>query len=120
MGHHTDEQDNKKTTPTSNIAPGTPLWYDSSAGKHHQKDFGPGYDSHDPVGLHKGSFIKGNSVDRFGEIGFRYDKLPTGHGEVFEIVIDRKGGVKSDQAVVISIDRDPLRDGVDYLSLIHI
>ena len=114
MGHHDEPKDNKKTTPTSDIAPGSPLWYASATGVHHQKDFGPGYDSHDPVGLHKGTFIKGNSVDRFGEIGFRFDKQNGGHGQIMEILIDRKGGVKTDQTVVIGIDRDPLGDGVDY------
>ena len=106
MGHHTDEQDNKKSTPTSDIAPGSPLWYASAQGIHHQKDFGPGYDSHDPVGLHKGKAIAGNAITRFGKFSFKPTMSVTGteHGEIIDMPILRTEGSKGEWTVVISAD----------------
>ncbi len=36
-------QDNKKSTDTSDIAPGAPIWFRASSGVHNNRDAGHGY-----------------------------------------------------------------------------
>ena len=107
MGHHDEPKDNKESTPTSDIAPGSPLWYAAATGVHHQKDFGPGYDQHDPVGLHKGGYPQGAAITRFGKFSFKQTMSVVGseHGEVIDLPILRTEGNRGEWTVIISADK---------------
>lgn len=86
-----DRKDNKKSTPTSDLTPGEPLW---NKRDHTQKSFGQGYDWHEPVSLMKGSVESGNSLIRYGKFSFKRSMKTTGtsHGRVIDIPILRTEG----------------------------
>jgi hypothetical protein len=96
-------QDNKNSTPTSDIAPGEPLWIPQN---HDQESSGQGYDHHDPISLLKGSKQLGNAITRFGKFGFKPSMNVHGedHGKVFKIPILREEGSKGEWKVVIKQD----------------
>ena len=103
-------KDNKKSTPTSNISPGEPLWNDPP---HDQESYGPGYDNHDPVSLLKGDvrnrgggYVSGNPLTRFGLFTLPQGKYFTKHGEVVQIKILRKGGSKGEFVFDMQLDRE--------------
>jgi hypothetical protein len=102
-------QDNKNSTPTSNIAPGEPLWIPQN---HDQESSGQGYDHHDPVSLLKGNITEeggyesGNALTRFGTFTLEQDKFFTRHGSIFDIKILRKGGSKGTYTFVLEVDRE--------------
>ena len=97
-------KDNKKSTPTSSIAPGSPLW---NAPQHSQKSYGQGYDHNDPVSLLKGTYSDGTSITRFGKFGFKKSFAVHGenHGTVFNIPILREEGAQGTWEIVISQDK---------------
>ena len=64
-------QDNKKSTDTSKIAPGAPIWYRAASGIHNNRDAGHGYSAQDPIPLSKGLYNIGSAITRFGKIGFK-------------------------------------------------
>tara|TARA_R110000851_G_scaffold52364_12_gene124673 strand:+ start:6169 stop:8577 length:2409 start_codon:yes stop_codon:yes gene_type:complete len=102
-------QDNKNSTPTSNIAPGEPLWIPQN---HDQESFGPGYDHHDPISLLKGNitneggYESGNALTRFGTFTLEQNKFTTRHGSILDLKILRKGGSKGEYTFVMEVDRE--------------
>ena len=114
-------QDNKKSTDTSDIAPGAPIWFRAASGIHNNRDAGHGYSAHDPVSLTSGDtrvtgggYESGAASTRFGEITFVADDVLTSIGNVVEIPIERRGGTVGDQVLTLEIDRDPKNNGIDY------
>ena len=104
-----NRKDNKKSTSTSAIAPGSPLW---NAEEHNQKSYGQGYDDHDPVGLLKGDVLNpgggyssGNSVSKFGTFTFKQQKHSVTHGQILELPLLRKGGSQSTETFIFELDR---------------
>ena len=102
-------KDNKKSTSTSAIAPGSPLWIDPG---HNQESYGQGYDNHDPVGLLKGDvlnpgggYASGNSVSKFGTFTFKQQKHNVTHGQILELPLLRKGGAGSVETFIFELDR---------------
>lgn len=106
-----DRKDNKKSTETSNISPGEPLW---SSRDHIQQSFGQGYDFSDPVSFLKGDttneggYESGNAIDRFGTFSLREQRYSCSHGTVIEVIIDRKGGDVGEFEFYIKMDTEPI------------
>ena len=96
-----DRKDNKNATPSSNIAPGEPLWNKKA---HDQKSFDQGYDWHEPVSLMKGSVSDGNSLIRFGKFQFKRAMKTTGldHGTVIDVPILRTEGSQGEFTLYIT------------------
>ena len=104
-----DAQGNEASTPTENIAPGSPLW-DHDA--HGQESYGQGYDFSDPVSLLKpeiGVRPHGSAITRFGKFGFKksYAMLSTEHGQVVRIPILRTEGNQGQWTIEVFQDREP-------------
>ena len=88
---------NQKSTDTSNIAPGDPMW--TTGDDHNQQSFGWGYDYHEPVSflkgnLKEGGYVSGNANIRFGkfQIPFANRLIPVEHGSVIDFPIERVEG----------------------------
>lgn len=106
-----DRKDNDKSTQTSNISPGEPLW---TTRDHIQQSFGQGYDWSDPVSLLKGNttseggYSSGNAIDRFGTFSLREQRYDTTHGTIVEVIIDRKGGDVGEFEFYFAMDTEPI------------
>ena len=105
-----DRKDNKRSTPTSNIPVGEPVWNKKA---HDQDRFDQGYDWGDPVSFLRGNTTKeggyssGNAIDRFGEFSLTQSVYNVKHGEIIEFVITRKGGDMGEFEFTIKKDTEP-------------
>ena len=96
-------QDNKKSTDTSDIAPGAPIWFRAASGVHNNRDAGHGYSAQDPIPLSKGSYPGGSAITRFGKIGFKQSNnfVNTQHGDVIDFPIVREEGSQGEWTILI-------------------
>ena len=96
-------QDNKKSTDTSKIAPGAPIWYRAASGIHNNRDAGHGYSAQDPIPLSKGLYNIGSAITRFGKIGFKKSNnfVNTQHGDIMDFPILREEGSQGEWTVTI-------------------
>jgi hypothetical protein len=103
-----DRQDNKKSTPTSSITPGEPLWTQKP---HEQQSFDQGYDWHEPVSLLQGNVSDGNSLTRFGKFSFKRSQNVIGidHGTIIDIPILRTEGAAGKFTLLVK-----MADGIKH------
>ena len=110
---HDPFQDNKKSTDTSQIAPGAPIWYRAASGVHNNRDAGHGYSAQDPIPLSKGDYTAGSAITRFGKIGFKKSMnfVNTQHGEIIDFPILREEGSQGEWTVIIKQPDNPGQTG---------